>query len=264
MANFTVTKYPHGTFSWVDCTSTDAAKAKDFYAAVMGWMMEDSPIGDGTMYTMFFKDGHAVAGLSQNRPEVADMPSVWNNYITVDDVDALAPKVTELGGQVMMPPMDVLDQGRMLMLQDPSGAYVCLWQPKKHIGSGLVNVPGSVTWNELTTRGIPKAEAFFKDLLGWTFADGPMPDYRIFSVNGRMNGGMLEMGPEFGDMPPHWMVYFAVEDIDDVVAKVPTLGGKVRTEVIEAAGVGRFAVVEDPAGAICTMMQVEKPDTWVE
>ena len=130
------------------------AKAKPFYAELMGWEIEDVPMGEGMFYTMYKSDGEHVAGLSQMQPEMQSqgMPSHWSSYVTVDDVDALAGKVTELGGTVISEPFDVFDSGRMMVLQDPTGAIVCLWQAKNHIGSGLVNTPGAMTWNELTTN----------------------------------------------------------------------------------------------------------------
>lgn len=261
MANFTVTQYPHGTFSWVDCNSTNPDKAIPFYAEVMGWTTEAIPMGNGMDYTMFRKDGHKVAGLG---PAQEGMPSVWMSYVNVENVDALAAKIPELGGKVVMEPIDVFEEGRMLLLQDPTGAFVGLWQAKNHIGSGLVNVPGSVTWNELLTNDLQKAEDFFTKLLGWEVKEGPFPGYRIPHVKGRANGGMMLMGEGFGGMPPMWIVYFSVEDIDAVVAKVPTLGGKVRQGVAEAPGVGRFAVIEDPAGGVSTMMQVNEPEPWTK
>jgi predicted enzyme related to lactoylglutathione lyase len=108
---FKVTKYPHGTFSWADCASTDSEKAKKFYMDLMGWNNEDIPMGEGLFYTMMKQDGETVAAVSPMQKDMQEMgvPTVWNNYITVDDVDALQAKVTELGGKVLAPPFDVFD-----------------------------------------------------------------------------------------------------------------------------------------------------------
>jgi predicted enzyme related to lactoylglutathione lyase len=259
---FTVTRYPHGTFSWADCSSTDAASGKRFYADIMGWEIDDRPIGNGQVYTMFKHDGHSVAAISQILPDPPGMPSVWTSYITVDDVDALADKVPALGGVVFMPPMDVLEEGRMMMIQDPTGAPVALWQAKNHIGAGLVNTPGAMTWNELAARDLQKAEAFYGTLLGWTFQPGPTPGYRMIFNGARLNGGIIQMDENWGDMPAHWMVYFSVANLDEALAKVEKLGGKLGTPVVEAPGTGRFAVVIDPQGATCTLIQLTNPLPW--
>ncbi|MCA9915861.1 MAG: VOC family protein, partial [Anaerolineae bacterium] len=168
---FTVTKYPHGTFCWADCASTDATSAKTFYENVMGWTSYDLPLGDGMFYTMFQKDGKTVAGFSQMQPQLQAQgtPSYWSNYVNVEDVDALVGKVKELGGTIIAEPMDVFEEGRMIVLQDPTGAMLSLWQAKNHIGSSLVNTPGSITWNELSTRDAAKAKEFYGSLLGWQF-----------------------------------------------------------------------------------------------
>lgn len=261
---FTVTKYPQGTFSWVDANTSDADAGTKFYADLMGWTYELQPMGGGQDYTMFSKDGHTVAGLSQLQPDMAGMPPVWNNYITVDDVDAMAEKVTELGGQVLMGPMDVFENGRMIFFVDPTGAAAALWQPYNHIGSGLVNVPGSVTWNELYTTDLQKAQDFYGQLLGWTFEQGPIPNYLMIHNNGRLNGGIMLLDESFGDMPPNWTVYFSVEDIDAAAKKVEEFGGKLMTPVSEAPGTGRFAIISDPQGAMSALIQLNEPQPWTD
>lgn len=266
ISKFTVDKYPHGTFSWADGNSTDQAKAKQFYAAVMGWTYEDMPLGDDMFYTQFKQAGQNVAGLGQLMPDMIaqGVPSHWMSYVAVDNTDAVAAKVAELGGMVIMPPMDVFEQGRMALFQDPTGAQFGVWQAGIHHGSGLVNVPGSMTWNELATRDAAKAQAFYGGLFGWEFRKDDNMDYYYFTNKGRPNGGIVPMTEEWGDMPPHWMVYFAVADLDTTLEAVKANGGSQPMDVIEAPGVGRFAIVNDPAGATFTIMQSEQPQPWTE
>src|SRR3989338_2960450 len=120
--SYTVTKYPQGTFSWTDVSSTNFEATKKFMTSLMGWTGTDMPAGNGMNYTMFYVDGKTVAGGNQMPPSMKGMPSFWNNYVTVDNVDAMAKKAEELGGTVIMPAMDVLDSGRMAGIQDPTGA----------------------------------------------------------------------------------------------------------------------------------------------
>ncbi len=263
---YTVTTYPHGTFSWADCISTDAEKAVSFYTALMGWQTQQVPMGPGQVYTFFMQDGQRAAAVGPMPPDTAQagVTSHWANYVTVDAVDALVPQVTALGGTVVTPPMDVFDDGRMMVIQDPTGAAVSLWQPKGSIGAGIVNTVGAMSWNELSTREPDKAAAFYSALLGWTTEDDGT-GYVVFKNQGRMNGGMMQMDDSYGDMPAHWLTYFSVADIDAVVAKVPTLGGKVHTEVISAEQAGRFAVISDPTGAVFTAIQPSGVvDPWLE
>jgi hypothetical protein len=265
---FKVTKYPHGTFSWVDCASTDAASGKKFYADLMAWGTEDIPMGDGLFYTMFKCQGEHVAAISPMQPEMQQqgIPSFWTSYISVNDVDAVTKNAKDLGATVMSEPFDVFDSGRMSLINDPTGASVALWQPKNHIGAGLVNAPGALHWNELATRDSTKACEFFGKLLGWQYEkmEGAGTDYQVIRIDGRGNGGIMQMTEEWGDMSPHWMVYFAVADIDKSLEKVKQLGGKVEVPPVEVAGTGRFAVIADPQGAYVSLIQLESPDPWTE
>src|SRR4051794_8812753 len=112
------TGYPHGTFSWVDLATTDTDGAKTFYGQLFGWEGEDMPAGEGMVYTMFRLRGQYVAAVSDQMEDErsAGIPPHWNSYVTVDDVDAVAARVPELGGQLLVPPFDVLEAGRMTVL----------------------------------------------------------------------------------------------------------------------------------------------------
>lgn len=261
---FEVSKYPHGTFSWADINTSDQAAGKAFYQGLFGWEAEDLPTGrEGVTYTMFYQEGKTVAGLGPMDPEevAQGMPPRWNNYVTVNDIEATAAQVSDLGGTLLMEPFDVLDSGRMAAVLDPTGAVFMLWEARNHIGAELVNCPGAMTWNELATRDVSAAQAFYEGLFGWEFeVDGN--DYHSFRNNGRWNGGMMQMTEEWSDLPPHWMVYFSVADIDDAVAKVGALGGRVHVPVTEIEGTGRFAVVADPQGAVFTIIQSDAPQPW--
>jgi len=263
---YKVTKFPHGTFSWADTMSTDADKAKEFYVQLFGWEKEEVPIGEGTTYTMFKQDGADVGALSPMPKDMQEqnIPSHWMNYITVDDVDALVEKVKDNGGTVLSGPFDVFDNGRMMTIQDPTGATVSLWQAKNSIGAGMVNAPGAMLWNELATRDVDKAKDFYSKLLGWEFGVDDDSGYIYIRNNGRMNGGLMEMDEKWGDVPPHWMVYYNVADIDAAIKKVEALGGKIHLPKTEAPGVGPFSVVADPAGAVFTIMQAEQYEAWKE
>ncbi len=173
-------------------------------------------------------------------------------------------KITELGGTIIAEPMDVFEEGRMLVLQDPTGAVLALWQAKNHIGASLVNTPGAIAWNELSTRDAEKAKDFYGKLFGWQFTVDEPSGYTYFTNQGRMNGGIIQMGDEWGDMPPAWSVYFSVADIEATIEKAQANGGTIVMPKTEAPGTGHFAVIADPAGAVATYMQLNEPDPWTE
>ena len=257
---YKVTKYPHGAFSWADNSSTDAEAAGAFYMALFGWDKQEVPIDENTTYTMFQLEGENVAALNQMMPEMQEqgIPSHWANYVSVDDVDALVDLVVDSGGLIAAGPLDVFDSGRVLYIQDPTGGRLGLWQPKNHIGAGLVNKPGAMLWNELITGDVKTAKAFYGRALGWEFSDDD--GYIHIRNRGRSNGGMIQMD----DMPTGWTPYFSVASLDDALKQIKELGGQVVVPKTEAPGTGHFAMVLDPAGACFYIMQAYQLDPWLE
>lgn len=260
---YTVTSYPHGTFSWADCNSTNPAQSKTFLQTLMGWEHEDMPMGDGSVYTMLKQDGEEVAAVSPMQSDMVEqgVPPHWQSYISVDNVDSLVDKVTELGGKVVAPPFDVLEAGRMMIIQDPTGAMVNLWQAKNHIGAGLVNTVGAMMWNELITPDAPKAMDFYGALLGWTFQKMENQDYWLALNKGRANGGIFPMADDMAGMPPAWMVYYNVADLKTMLEKVTSNGGSIHLQG-HADGLGDFALVADPTGSTFYMMEAKDVETW--
>ena len=137
----------------------------------------------------------------------------------------------------------------MAVIQDPQGAHFLLWQANRHIGASLVNAPGALSWNELASPDLDASKAFYSSLFDWTvepFEGSPQP-YLTIKNGDRSNGGIRELdspGP-----PPHWLVYFAIDDIDQGIAKVEQLGGTKHAGPIDI-GIAKIAVVADPQGAI--------------
>lgn len=247
-----ITAYKPGRFSWVDLATTDPAGAKTFYTGLFGWTTKDTPAGPDMVYTMFQLDGKDVCACSQLMKEQAAMgiPTHWNCYITVENVADSTAAAEQLGATVVMPPFDVMGAGRMSVLQDPTGAYIQLWEPLTHAGSAYAGEPGSMCWHELYTRDLDAAQAFYSKLLGWQMSKMEMGhgDYIIAADGPAQIAGMMAIMPEMGAMPPNWTVYFAVEDCEASCAKAESLGGKVFLPPMDVANVGRMAGICDPQG----------------
>ena len=241
------TSYPPGTFSWSDLQTDDLDRAKSFYGDLFGWSYDDIPIGDGAVYSMAKVQAHRVAGLGERQDE--SMPPHWNCYVTVDDVDAAAARAGELGANVVAPPFDVFDAGRMAAFADPQGAVLSVWQAKESIGAQLVNVPGALTWNDLMSPDIAASSEFYTALFGWEIAEIEGADGQYWSItnNGRINGGIMPT-PEGGH--PEWNLYFAVADADAAVAKAGELGGSTIAGPMDVPNGTRFAVLSDSSGAV--------------
>ena len=114
----------HGAFSWFELMTTDVEAAKKFYTALFGWETEEYPM-EGMNYTILKVNGEGVAGIMAMPPECKGMPPSWDIYITVEDVDATAKQVEELGGKILRPPADIPNVGRFCVLSDPQGATIC-------------------------------------------------------------------------------------------------------------------------------------------
>ena len=259
MADFT--SHAPGTFCWPELATTDQKAGVAFYRGLFGWDLNDQPMGPGETYSMFEMRGKPVGAAHTMRPEEkqSGAPSHWNSYVTVANVEESAKKAAALGGKLFGPPFDVMDSGRMAIVQDPTGAMIQLWQANKHIGAMILNEPGALCWTELTTSDTAAAEKFYTGLLGWGVkhaAPAAAMEYTEFSVNGQPSIGMM---PKPAGMPAHipsyWMPYFQVENTDASVAKAHTLGGKTMVPAQDIPGTGRFAILTDPQGAMFAVFQ---------
>jgi len=248
------TAYAQGTPSWVDLQTTDTDAAKSFYGGLFGWQFDDQPMPGGPPYSMALKDGEVVAGLYLQSPDMSarGVPPMWNTYLAVDDADAATEAVQGAGGQVLVPPSDVMDAGRMSLVADPTGASFGLWQARRHIGASLVNEPGTLIWNELLTDDGEAACAFYGEVLGLTseLSDMGGSPYILFKVGDDMVAG--SMPPPMEGIPNHWHVYFAVEDIDAALAKARDLGANVVNGPMPTP-IGPMATLSDPQDAMFSL-----------
>jgi len=252
-----MTSYMPGTFCWVDLATNAPEEAKRFYGQIFGWTAEDIATDYEVPYTILRRQGKQVAGLYQMAPEQGAFP-YWASYVRVANADSSADRALELGGRLVMPAVDVMQLGRMVFVQDPTGAVVGLWEPRAHFGAELDNTYGARSWGELQTRDTVKAADVYKGLFGWTSRTSKSlmeGRYSLFELDGKEVGGMIELGPEWGSMPANWSIYFGVEDCDGVLAAVKRLGGTIVMDAREIDTVGRFAFLGDPQGAIFAVIQ---------
>ncbi len=240
--------YQPGTPCWIDLVAPDQQAALDFYARFLGWSGEIGPRETGG-YSVCMLKGRPVAGVmsAQAMGDQPAPPTVWTTYFSTDDASATERAITKAGGNVLVPTMDVMALGKMLVASDPTGAVFGVWQPGEFSGAGIVNEPGALVWNELNTTDKDAATAFYSAALGIETA--PMEgakNYFALSVQGRTVGGLQES--DTPGVPPHWLVYFAVEDADAAAARVTEGGGTVMQPPFDMEA-GRMALVKDSQGA---------------
>ncbi len=123
------------------------------------------------------------------------------------------------------------------------------------------NAPGTFIWYELLTRNPDAAADFYGKVVGWQARGAGQPgmDYRLWSIGGVDVGGLMKM-PEMDMDQPIWLGYVGVDDVDAAVAKLSAAGGAVHMRPTDIPGVGRFAFVADPQGALFYIMRGDCPE----
>jgi uncharacterized protein len=255
-----VTSHPNGSICWYDLSTPDLAIAKAFYGPLFGWNFASGGPEVG-FHTMCKRGEARAAGMGTPMPG-DESPTAWLVYFASSDAATTSAQIKGAGGQVMVEPMQVSDQGQMVVASDPTGAVFGVWQAGVHTGAGVVNEHGAMAWQEITTTDAASAKAFY----GQVFAlrDQPLPDgsnveyYTLHHHNDttdqNMLAGVMQMDAQWEGIPPHWMPYFAVDNIESSCAVVNEQGGKVVVSPFDTP-YGRIAVINDPAGAAFSIMQ---------
>jgi predicted enzyme related to lactoylglutathione lyase len=247
-----VDKHPAGSFCWIELHTADQNAAKSFYSSIFGWTPEDAPMGPNDFYTMFKLQGRDAAAGCTLRPEEKNVPPYWMIYIAVENADAAAAKAQQLGGKILAPAFDVMDAGRMAIIQDPTGAVFCVWQANKSDGIGIAQVAGTLCWADLSTPDAKRASDFYSGLFGWQIASDPKDKsgYQHIKNGEHFIGGVPPAAHRPPGAPPHWMAYFQVDDVDATASKSKDLGARLHLQPTTMEGVGRLSVIADPQGAV--------------
>jgi uncharacterized protein len=248
----------HGRFAWYELATTDMESAKAFYGDVLGWGTQDVP-ASGPAYTLFTAGGAAVSGLMELPKEAttSGLRPSWLGYVCVDDVNAAANRIEELGGAVHVPPTEIPNVSRFSIAVDPQMATIALlkWLNGDQQQPAELDAPGRVGWHELLAADWEQAFAFYRELFGWQKAQtdtGAVGTYQLFSARGETIGGMYTK-PAMEPVP-FWLYYFNVGDIDVAMKRVKAGGGTILTGPIEVPGRRWIARCTDPQAAIFALM----------
>jgi predicted enzyme related to lactoylglutathione lyase len=251
-------EYPHGTPSWVDLSSPDPDASARFYGGLFGWECAATAgsAEETGGYRIFSFDGSEVAGLGPLQPGA---PPAWTTYIAVDDAAAARDAIEEAGGRTLLDPLEVMDAGTMAVFSDaPGGAQFAVWQAGRNRGAQHVNAVGGLAMNELDTRDMDGAARFYRAVFGWEVrpieVEGTVV-YGSVTLGGRLVAGMLPMGDAFPpQVPPSWVPYFGVEDVEASGSRAVELGGQKVMGPRVVPG-GRFTVLRDPHGAAFCVLE---------
>ena len=248
----------HGSFVWYELITTDIECAKAFYPRVLGWGTQDVSM-PSMAYSLFTLGEASVSGL-MGLPAGADKIGAkprWIGYVGVDDVDATAALINQLGGAVHVPPTNFYNFSRFAVVADPQTASFGLisWLTPVQLLQAAPNIPGRVAWHELLAADREKALAFYGSLFGWQKAEarvGPRGTYQFFSAGEQTIGGIVTK-PRTVSMPS-WVYYFNVGDIDAAVKRVKIGGGQVVEGPIEVPGGSWIIQCLDPQGALFALV----------
>jgi uncharacterized protein len=254
----------HGSFVWYELMTPDAAGAKAFYDAVLGWNIDAQPTPGPVEYRMIGRsDGGNAGGVLRLTDEMKQHGArpTWLGYVAVDDVDASVSSIEQAGGKVLMPANDIPDVGRIAMVADPQGAPIYVMKPipptDKPEGKSDVFSPDAVqrcAWNELSTSDAVAAIDFYTRQFGWEKGDampmGDKGDYRFINRHGQMIGAIFPSAAGTNpDEHPHWRYYFRVPSIAAAKSAAEQGGGTIVHGPMEVPGGDYIVIGTDPQGA---------------
>ena len=255
----TVDRFAPGEFCWIEVASSNQKAANSFYAALFGWTVRDVPIGPDQVYSLLELEGRVAAGAFTISPaeSAAGIPPHWHLYVAVASADEAAKKAAELGGKVVEAPFDVKDRGRAALIQDPTGAYISVWQANQRPGIGVTGEAGSFCWADLMTPDQAKAKTFYEGLFGWKLKPGAGKEaVYLHIVNGENYiGGVPPAHQTNPKDPPHWLIYFAAADVDKTFQRAKDMGARSLLRPMDFEGVGRVAMLADPGGAVFALFR---------
>lgn len=251
-----------GTPCWLDVSTTDPAASRDFYAGLLGWSFRIDRDPDSGHYSYGCIGDVPVAGLA-GLPAEPGQPIVWTLYLTSTSTAHTAAAVEQLGGRVLYGPVEIPEQGSMLVGADPTGATIGFWQPPAAWAFRTQEF-GTLCWAELNTWDGARADEFYALLYGYRqeqLGDGASLDYTTWALGEQVRFGRLQMGPQFApETQAHWVPYFAVDPAagtDATTARVRELGGRVSVDPYDTL-LGRIAVVADPSGALFSLIDTSR------
>jgi uncharacterized protein len=250
----TVERFAPGEFCWIELATSNQNAAKSFYTALFGWTVRDVPIGPNDIYSLLELQGRvaAAAFAISGSESAAGVPPHWHLYVAVASADEAAKKAAELGGKVVEAPFDVMDRGRAALIQDPTGAFFSVWEANKRAGVGVTGEAGAFCWADLNTPDQGRAKTFYEGLFGWKLTPGQEKESGYLHIMNGENyiGGVPAAYQNSADSPPHWLLYFAVADVDATFQQAKDMNARILLPPMGFEGVGQMAILADPQGAV--------------
>jgi predicted enzyme related to lactoylglutathione lyase len=244
----------------VELVTPDLDASKRFYSGLFGWTFRDSSAGK-LEYSQAMLDGRSVAGLVHKDLPAGDQrkPS-WLTFISVSDVDAAKNAAVAKGAKVLFEPHMLPARGKEAVLADPQGAVFAVLASSSGDAADELASPGEWIWSSLITSDVDAGAAFYQTLFNYEVypvdddGDGDS-DHAVFASENYARASANSLPEKRPDARAHWINFVRVDDVDQAVAKVTQLGGRVVVDPRPDRQGGKVAVAVDPQGAHFGLME---------
>ncbi|HEX7070861.1 MAG TPA: VOC family protein [Rhodothermales bacterium] len=214
--------------------------------------------------------GMPIIGLGAQSPQYANMPVQWMPHIQVADVAASVRRALDAGGTELMHAKDPSGNSQWAVMMDPNGASFGLIPvvsadqiPPVDTGSGEAPASvGRIAWLDLTVPNAQVTRDFYRDVVGWGVEDVEIrdgeeryADYNMLSDDGSPAAGVCHARGVNADLPPVWMLYLSVGDIDESIRRVEEEGGSILKAMRGKDGRYAYGAVLDPVGVAFSLVQ---------
>ena len=248
-----------GKIIWRDLLTNDPAASQKFYGELFGWEFESvgeaSNLRSNSAYTLIRHNGKLIGGMVDTLAlNGRDDISQWVVLMAVEDLDARVATVSANGGEIVAPPTDLQDRGRLALVRDAEGALLGLLETRD--GDPLDSEPevGSFLWDELWTSDVQSAATFYNGVAGLA-PDSVDIDtdretaatYSLLKAGDTPRAGILP-NPLDG-LDPVWVSYIRVESPAAITSRVAELGGRIIVEAQPRPLGGDVAFIAGPSGA---------------
>ncbi|MCB9700358.1 MAG: VOC family protein [Myxococcales bacterium] len=233
---------------WRELMTDDLERAKGFYGELFGWVFKEMPMGPNMPpYTIANVGDKGIGGL-MTKPD-GNMPTFWLSYVGVPSADEALAKANAGGATTIFGPMEIPGVGKMAGFMDSDHAVIAMLQPDGPSQPQSMPQQGEFCWETLMASDPARARAFYGEVFGWTSVPGPSGNGdTVFGVGPKPEDMVADLQQAQGGMPPCWMTYVVVDEIEGARARAERLGGRVVVPLIEIPNVGRIALIADPTG----------------
>lgn len=218
-----------------------------FLSALFDWTWQEGE-PETAYYALALSNGRPVMGMGIYD---AVTTSALQTYFSTSDIDATIARAAELGATSLMPVMDVMDLGRMAMVNDPEGATFGLWQPGSFHGFGVAYEENAPGWFDHSSPDPARAAEFYVGLSGHGL-ESSVPDMRVLK-NGDQWYASISASP--AGEAPQWRPIFVVDALERVHEIVRRHGGTVLIEEMPVPGSAISVFIEPVNGTTMTVMR---------